>query len=71
MAPTPEEILRTAKPFSALPDDDRRHLAEVAEVKSFAAGELMLREADPAEYFYTILLPLAAGLRRFLHADLS
>lgn len=55
MTPTPEEILRTAKPFSALPDDDRQHLAAVAEVKSFAAGEPILREGDPSDYFYTIV----------------
>ncbi|MCP4203225.1 MAG: Crp/Fnr family transcriptional regulator [bacterium] len=55
MVPSPEEILRTAKPFSALPEEDRLHLAEVAEVKSFAAGELILHEADPSEYFYTIV----------------
>ena len=55
MAQTPEEILRTARPFSALPKDDRRHLAEVAEVKSFATGEPILHEADPSEYFYTIV----------------
>ena len=55
MAPTREELLRTAKPFSALPDDDRQQLAEVAEVKSFAAGEPILHESDPSEYFYTII----------------
>ncbi len=55
MAPSPEEILRTAKPFSALPKDDRRQLAEVAEVKRFGAGESILQEADPSEYFYTIV----------------
>lgn len=55
MEPTAERILRTAKPFSALPEGDRQQLAEVAEVKSFAADETILREADPAEYFYTIV----------------
>lgn len=55
MAPTLEEILRTTKPFSALPEDDRRHLAEVAEVRQFATGDSILREADPSESFYSIV----------------
>ncbi len=55
MAPNAEEVLRTVAPFSALPEDDRQHLAEVAELKSFAAGEAIFREADPSEYSYTIV----------------
>lgn len=55
MAFSPEEILRTAKPFSALPADDRRQLAPFVEVRSFAAGESILREADPSEFFYSIV----------------
>lgn len=55
MPATPEEILRTTKPFSALPDEDRRHLAANAEVKAFAAGDPILREGDPSEHFFTIV----------------
>lgn len=55
MAPTPEEILRSASPFSSLPGEDRRRLATVAEVRSFAAGESIFREADPSEFLYTIV----------------
>ncbi len=55
MAPTPEEILRTATPFNALPEEDRRQLAAVTEVKSFAAGERIFSEADPSEFLYTIV----------------
>ncbi|MDH3423752.1 MAG: Crp/Fnr family transcriptional regulator [Acidobacteriota bacterium] len=55
MALTPEEVLRTARPFSALPDGDRQHLSAVAEVRSFAAGEVILREAEPSDFLYTIV----------------
>jgi len=55
MVPRPEELLRTAKPFSALPETDRLQLAAVAEVRSFAAGEAILHEADPSKFFYTIV----------------
>ncbi len=50
-----QEILRSATPFSALPDADRQHLAAVAEVKTFRAGDLVLREGEPSHYFYTIV----------------
>lgn len=50
-----ERTLRRAKPFSALPDDDRQLLATVAEVRRFASTERIFQEADPSEYFYTIV----------------
>lgn len=55
MTPTPEDVLRTANPFSALPDADRGHLAAVAEVKSFGLGEVIVHEAEPSDYHYTIV----------------
>ncbi len=55
MTHSPEEVLRTAKPFSALPDGDRRHVAAVAEVRSFAAGEVIVHEAGPSDYLFTIV----------------
>ncbi len=55
MSPTVEELLRIAKPLGALPEADREHLARVAQVRTFAVGEELFAEADPAEFFYTIV----------------
>lgn len=50
-----EEILRTAKPFGALPSEDRKLLAEVADVQSFDPGETLFVERDPSRFFYSIV----------------
>lgn len=55
MASSVEEILRTAAPFSAMPEQDRAHLAAVTTVSSFAAGAKIFSEADPSEFLYTIV----------------
>lgn len=55
MPATADEILRTAAPFSSMPEEDRQHLAAVTQVCSFAAGDKIFSEADPSEFLYTIV----------------
>ncbi|MEJ2085615.1 MAG: Crp/Fnr family transcriptional regulator [Acidobacteriota bacterium] len=50
-----EEILRTAKPFGALPGEDRKLLAEVATVREFDAGEVLFFQGDPSKFFFSIV----------------
>lgn len=55
MQPQPETILRTASPFSSLPEGDLLRLAAVAQILSFQAGDKIFDEADPPESLYTIV----------------
>lgn len=55
MPTNPEEILRTAKPFGAVPSAERKLLAEVADVRSFDPGETLFLEGEPSRFFYSIV----------------
>lgn len=55
MPTNPEEILRTAKPFGAVPRAERKLLAEVADVRSFDPGETLFLEGEPSNFFYSIV----------------
>ncbi len=54
MCPTVKETLQETPPYRALPEEDRRQLAEDTEVKVYAAGDEIFAEADPSDYLFTI-----------------
>lgn len=55
MGPSREEILERAAPFRALPPEDRAHLAAVAELRSFAAGDPLFHQGDPSTSFFSVV----------------
>lgn len=52
--PTAEELLRTTPIFSRLAPADRRTIAEVSQVKTFAKGETIFEQESPSNAFYAI-----------------
>lgn len=54
MALPVDEIIRTSSLFRKVGPDDRQRLAAVAHLKSYARGDLIFRESDPSEAFYTV-----------------
>ncbi len=52
--PTAEDLLRTTPIFSRLSQADRRTIAEVAHVRTFARGETIFEQDSPSDAFYAI-----------------
>ena len=52
--PTAEELLRTTPIFSRLSPADRRTIAEVSQVRTFAKGETIFEQESPSNAFYAI-----------------
>ncbi len=52
--PATEEILRVAPIFSRLTPADRRSVAEVAAIRSYAKGEAIFEQESPSDTFYAI-----------------
>jgi CRP/FNR family transcriptional regulator, nitrogen oxide reductase regulator len=50
-----DEALRNSSLFRRVAAEDRQRLSAVAHVKSYARGDVMFREGDPADAFYTIV----------------
>lgn len=50
-----EEMLRDVPLFCDLSDDERRHLAEIAQTRLFAPNEIIVREGEPGEEMFVIL----------------
>jgi CRP-like cAMP-binding protein len=48
------ELLSQAPIFRTLSAEDRVRVAQVAHVKSYAKGDLLFREGDPAESFFVV-----------------
>jgi CRP/FNR family transcriptional regulator len=49
-----EDVLRTTPVLRRLGDEDRRRLAEVARTETYARGDVIFREGDAPDYFFTI-----------------
>jgi len=49
------DALRSAPLFAQLPDDDLSRLASMAEARSLAPGDLLLREGDPGDALYVVV----------------
>lgn len=52
---TAEELLRTTPIFSRLSVEDRRKVAEVANVRAFDRGEIIFEQESPSDAFYAIV----------------
>lgn len=50
-----EKLLREVPMFRALGEQELQTLAEVTEVRLYERGDLVFREADPADDFYTVV----------------
>ncbi len=50
-----EAVLRVNPLYRKLSEEDRRRLAEVAQLRSFARGETLFAEGDPSELLHTII----------------
>jgi CRP-like cAMP-binding protein len=50
-----EDVLKRIAMFRRVSPEDRRHILQVAAMKRFARGELIFREADPADTFLAIV----------------
>lgn len=54
MAPPVEPLLRANPLFRRLSEEDRRRLAEVTQVRSYAKGETLFAEGDPSDVLFTL-----------------
>lgn len=54
MTPEVLELLLEVALYRRLSDEDREHLATAATVELFAKGEVVFREGDPAQDFFTL-----------------
>jgi CRP/FNR family transcriptional regulator len=52
--PPLDEVLRSATIFRRVGPDDRQRLAAVSHVRIYARGDVIFREGDPSDAFYTI-----------------
>ena len=50
-----EQALRRAHVFSRLDNEDRRRLAEVAQLRIYHRGETVFAEGDPPDHFCTVV----------------
>jgi CRP-like cAMP-binding protein len=50
-----EQALRSTPPFNALKADDRRRLAPYVRVKQHDKGDVIFREGEPSDRFYTVV----------------
>ena len=49
-----EDVLRSTPVLQRLGDEDRQRLAEVARLQTYERGEIIFREGDPSDFFFTI-----------------
>ena len=54
MTPKPMDVLRKTPLFATLPEDDLRHVADLAVTRRFAKKETVFREGDPAAGFFIV-----------------
>jgi CRP/FNR family transcriptional regulator len=52
---TVDEAIRGSSLFRKVGPDDRNRLAAVARVKEHARGDVIFREGDPSDFFYTVI----------------
>lgn len=55
MTSSVDEVIRTSSLFRRVAPEDRQRLAAVAHLKSYSRGDLIFREGDPSDAFYTII----------------
>src|SRR5689334_6876254 len=49
-----DEIFRASPVFRRLSPEDRRRVGDVASVKRYDKGDVIFREGDPSDIFYTV-----------------
>jgi CRP-like cAMP-binding protein len=54
MATAVEPLLKSNPLYRRLSDEDRRRLAEVSLVRSYAKGTTIFSEGDPSDFLYTV-----------------
>jgi CRP-like cAMP-binding protein len=55
MTETVDEVLRRTTMFRRLSPDDRRRLAEVGTLRTFAKGDTLFSEGDSSDHLYTVI----------------
>ena len=50
-----DEALRSSSLFRRLGSEDRQRLSTVAHVRTYGRGEIVFREGDPSDAFYTVV----------------
>jgi CRP/FNR family transcriptional regulator len=50
-----DDVLRASSLFRRVGPDDRKHLASVAHLKTYTRGDLIFREGDPSDAFFTVV----------------
>lgn len=50
-----EEALRSSSLFRRVAPEDRQRLSSVAHVRAYGRGDVIFREGDPSEAFYTVI----------------
>ena len=56
MATPVEPLLRSNPLYRRLAEEDRKRLAEVSLVRSYAKGTTIFSEGDPSDFLYTVEL---------------
>jgi CRP/FNR family transcriptional regulator len=55
MPPAIDDVLRASSLFRRVGPEDRKRLGSVAHLKSYTRGDLIFRESDPSDAFYTVV----------------
>jgi CRP/FNR family transcriptional regulator, nitrogen oxide reductase regulator len=55
MPPAIEDVLRASSLFRRVGPEDRQRLAAVAHLKTYTRGDVIFRESDPSDAFYTVV----------------
>jgi CRP-like cAMP-binding protein len=49
-----DQLIRASPLFRRLPEEDRKRLAAVSQVRSFAKGDFLFSEGDPSDFLYIV-----------------
>jgi CRP-like cAMP-binding protein len=55
MQPAIDDVLRASSLFRRVGPEDRKRLASVAHLKFYTRGDVIFRESDPSDAFYTVV----------------
>jgi CRP/FNR family transcriptional regulator, nitrogen oxide reductase regulator len=55
MPPAIDEVLRASSLFRRVGPEDRQRLASVAHLTAYSRGDVIFRESDPSDAFYTVI----------------
>ena len=50
-----DDVLRTSSLFRRVGPEDRQRLASIAHLKTYSRGDVIFRESDPSDAFYTVV----------------